>query len=70
MKEYQYDKEKAVALLLRSVPKQKLTIELATVANFQHEAEEIKTLWENLGKTTVQACTQSKDVQQNLIVQT
>ncbi len=64
VKEYQYDKEKAVALLLRSVPKQKLSIELATVANFQHDAEEVKTLWEDLGKSAVQACSQSKEVQQ------
>lgn len=64
VKEYQYDKEKAVSLLLKSVPKQKLSIELATVVNFQHEAEEIKTLWEDLGKTAMQACTQNKEVQQ------
>lgn len=64
VKEYQLDREKAISLLLRSVPKQKLSFELATVANFQHDAEEIKRIWEELGKAAVQACTQSKEVQQ------
>jgi len=64
VKEYAYDKEKAISLLLRSVPKQKLAIELATVAQFQKDAEDIKQLWEDLGNSAVQACAQSKDVQQ------
>lgn len=65
VKEYPYDQAKAVSLLLRSVPKQRLNIELTTAVQFQHDAENIKTKWEELGKVAAVACRQSKDTDKN-----
>lgn len=62
VKTYDEDDERAVELLLRSVPQQKLTIELTSTTNFQAEAENIKQQWEMLGQTAVLACKNSKAV--------
>jgi len=51
--------------LLRSVPKQRLNIELTTAVQFQRDAESIEAQWEELGKVAAVACRQSKDTNKN-----
>ncbi len=62
VKTYASDKEKAISLLLKAIPKQKIEFELSTVPNFQKDAENIKSVWEVFGVEAVKACSQSKDV--------
>lgn len=62
VKTYASNKEKAISLLLKALPKQKIEFELSTVPNFQKNAENIKSVWEALGIDAIQACSQSKDV--------
>jgi peptide/nickel transport system substrate-binding protein len=62
VKEYAQDQAKAISLLLRAVPQQRLSFELSTVPNFQHDAEQIRSLWEELGTAAVKACQTSREV--------
>ena len=62
VKTYASDQEKAVALLLKVLPKEKIEFELSTVPNFQKDAENIKSLWEAFGIEAAKECSQSKDV--------
>jgi len=62
VKTYTADQEKAISLLLKAIPKQKIEFELSTVPNFQKDAENIKSIWENFGVEAVKGCSQSKDV--------
>lgn len=64
VKEYARDEDKAVSLLLRSIPKQRFTIEMTTVSNFQQDAERVRDAWESLGEKAVVVCEQSKNVVQ------
>lgn len=61
VKLYDKDEQKAVELLLRSVPKSPLLIELSTLPVFQNEAESIKSQWETLGLQAEKACMQNKN---------
>ena len=62
VKTYTADQEKAISLLLKAIPKQRIEFELSTVPNFQKDAENIKSLWEAFGIEAEKACNQSKDV--------
>jgi len=64
VKNYEKDSEKAVEFILRAVPKQKLTLELTTAAQFLQQAEQIKKEWEEFGHVAQQACEKSKDIKE------
>jgi peptide/nickel transport system substrate-binding protein len=62
VKTYDEDDERAVELLLRGIPSDKMIITLTTTTNFQSDAVAIKTQWENLGKRAAAECKTNKNV--------
>lgn len=62
-KGYEKDVNRAVERLLEELPREKISFSLTTTSLFEAQASKIQSEWQELGKTAVEQCNQSSQVQ-------